>query len=99
MNLCTKCLITKPFSIGYIPKFIDYKAVDNTEDNVILKQIMIHGIGPINTTFTIIALGNRYKITIKSKNRRTYILTQEYMHFDRNNGYSPVKWRYVKIIN
>ena len=98
MSLCKKCLITKAFNNKQKPILIDYKEVDNSSKNLILKEIINHGLGKIRDQFTVIVYQNRYRITIKAKYINSYLLTQEYMHFDSNNGYIPVRWRYVKII-
>lgn len=98
MMLCKKCTITKSFANGENPPQIDYKSVNNTEKNEILLKILSKGIGPVDSQFTVISHNNRYRITVKHENSNHCLLIQEYMHFDKRNGYVPSNWRYVRIV-
>lgn len=94
--LCKRCLISKSLSHREFKskKQQTYIEVDNSEKNNILKAILEHGLK--SKSFLIFPDGNRYKIEVLKRNKRSVLLNQQYCHYEEGRFW-PVKNRYVKI--
>lgn len=96
---CKGCFITKavPLKEKCLLKTADFQAVDRTQSNTILHEILKHSLTK-ETHFIILARGNRYRIKIINRIGNMVYLTQEYMHLDSiNKKLVPVMIRLVKI--
>jgi tartrate dehydratase alpha subunit/fumarate hydratase class I-like protein len=101
VSLCAQCLITK--SVVHRDNLVGVPFINVSSDttNEILFNILIHGIGSVNSSTTVLSSGSRYRVTVLSKNRKSCLLLQQYLHMDisqRRSRLQPVSFRYVSII-